>query len=97
MRATCERCGYVARSEDALDHDCEAILAEGKKGRGAILPDVKVRLVGTDGNAFAVLGKVRRAMERAGHGDRVKEFFAEATSGDYDHLLGTAMKWVDVS
>jgi hypothetical protein len=24
-------------------------------------------------------------------------FQAEATSGDYDHLLQTCMKWVDVS
>jgi hypothetical protein len=29
-------------------------------------PDVRVRLVATDGNAFAVLGRVRRAMTEAG-------------------------------
>jgi len=65
--------------------------------RPPILPDVKVRLTGSNGNAFAVIGKVKRAMERAGHRDRVKEFIAEATAGDYDHLLATCMMWVDIS
>ena len=39
---------------------------QGRGPRGATVdvryPDVRVRLVGTDGNAFAVLGRVRRAM-----------------------------------
>jgi hypothetical protein len=26
---------------------------------------------------------------------KVDSFFAEATSGDYDHLLQTTMAWVD--
>jgi hypothetical protein len=61
-------------------------------------PHVKVRLVGTDGNAFAVLGAVLRAMRNAGLAESVRsEFSAEATSGDYNHLLGTCMRWVDVS
>ncbi len=59
-------------------------------------PDVKVQLTGQDGNAFAVLGAVGRALRTAGHGDEVDEFMAEATSGDYGHLLATAMRWVDV-
>jgi hypothetical protein len=60
-------------------------------------PDIKVVLVGTDGNAFSVLGKVAAALRRAGHGDEVEAFTAEAMSGDYDHLLRTAMRWVTVS
>lgn len=60
-------------------------------------PDVTVQLVGRDGNAFAVLGAVRLALRRAGHGPAVlQEFTDEATSGDYDHLLCTAMRWVNV-
>ena len=52
---------------------------------------------GTDGNAFAVLGKVKQALKRAG-GDpaETSEFFEEATAGDYDHLLQTVMRWVTV-
>ena len=60
-------------------------------------PNVKVRLVGEDGNAFAILGRVTRAMRRAYVPKKERDaFMAEATSGDYDHLLGTVMKWVSV-
>ena len=62
-----------------------------------VLPDVKLRMVGEDGNAFVILGRASSAMRRAGHGDRIEEFRAEATSGDYDHLLQTTMKNCDVS
>ena len=56
-----------------------------------------VKLVGTDGNAFAILGKVTGALRRAGHTpEEVKQFQDEATAGDYDHVLQTCMKWVDV-
>jgi hypothetical protein len=53
-------------------------------------------LVGTDGNAFAVLGKARRALRLAGRDDEWAAFQAEATSGDYDHLLATALDWFEI-
>ena len=60
-------------------------------------PDVRVRLTGKDGNAFAVIGAVTAALKRAGVPQAERDaFFREATSGDYDHLLATAMAWVDV-
>lgn len=59
-------------------------------------PDVIVRLSGTDGNAFAVLGKVQHALERAGLAEEVSDFRAEATAGDYDALLQCCMRWVTV-
>lgn len=60
-------------------------------------PTVSVQLLGGDGNAFAVLGVVRRALRRAGVADdEVSRFFDEATGGDYDHLLATVMRWVEV-
>jgi len=59
-------------------------------------PDVKVKLVGEDGNAFAILGRCSKAARRAGlSGDEIKEFTNEATSGDYDNLLMTCMKYFD--
>ena len=58
--------------------------------------DVKVKLVGNDGNAFTILGTVRTALKRAGHKDLAAEFMKEAMSGDYDHLLQTAMEYVEV-
>lgn len=58
-------------------------------------PDVKVELIGQNGNAFSILGRVSKALKRAGHAEAAKEFLAEATTGDYDHLLATAMAYVD--
>jgi hypothetical protein len=59
-------------------------------------PNVKVRLVGQDGNAFAIMGRVTRALRRAGvKADEIKAYTDECTSGDYDHLLATTMRWVD--
>lgn len=60
-------------------------------------PNVKVKLVGTDGNAFALIGLVSKALKSAGVASaEVSEFRTEAMSGDYDNLLQTCMKWVNV-
>lgn len=56
-----------------------------------------VRLLGEDGNAFAILGRVSRALKRAGFSDEyIEGYVEEATSGDYDHLLQVTMGYVDV-
>ena len=61
-------------------------------------PKIKVRLTGRDGNAFAILGAVNAALRHAGvSAEERKQFADEATSGDYDHLLRTAMRWVEVA
>lgn len=61
-------------------------------------PDIKITLVGTDGNAFAVLGKTTGALRRAGVSKEQRdEFMKAATSGSYDHLLQTVMQWVEVA
>ena len=58
-------------------------------------PEVYVPLVGEDGNAYAILGRVSKALKRAGVSkEEVAEFHAEATSGDYDNLLRTVISWV---
>jgi hypothetical protein len=61
-------------------------------------PNIKVRLTGTNGNCFVILGKVKQALIR-GHvpAEEIEKWQEEATSGDYDHLLVTCMKWVEVS
>jgi hypothetical protein len=60
-------------------------------------PDITVPLTGTDGNAFAVLGKVSRALRQAGVSQAERDAFTqEATASDYDRLLQTVMRWVDV-
>ena len=53
-----------------------------------------LKILGEDGNAFAILGKVSRiANQNNMDWDSIKE---EATSGDYDHLLQTMMKHFEV-
>jgi hypothetical protein len=61
-------------------------------------PEVHVKLVGKDGNAFAIIGRVRSALQRAGvPNEQIKAYTDEATSGDYNHLLQGTMRWVDAS
>jgi hypothetical protein len=61
-------------------------------------PNVKVKLVGSNGNAFAILGKVKNALYKAKvPSAEISAFLVEAKSGDYDNLLTTCCKWVDVS
>ncbi len=57
--------------------------------------NIKVKLIGEDGNAFAILGRVVRALRRGGRGDLVEEFLKEAKSGDYTHLLATVLEYVE--
>ena len=59
-------------------------------------PNIKVQLTGTGGNAFSILGKVIKALKKEATVDQIKEFQEEAMSGDYNNLLMTCMKWVDV-
>jgi hypothetical protein len=61
-------------------------------------PWVEVRLTGTDGNALAIVARVRRALEHFGvDDDECEAFVHEALSDGYDNVLATAMKWVAVS
>lgn len=60
-------------------------------------PEINVPLVGEDGNAFSILGRVKRLMRRADLPDSEWEaFHTEATSGDYNNLLMTVMRWFEV-
>ncbi len=56
-----------------------------------------VKLIGQDGNAFAIMGRVKQALRRAGADkEYIDKYLNEATSGDYDHLLVVSMEYVDV-
>lgn len=58
---------------------------------------IKVQILGNDGNAFAILGKVQKVMIDNGVSSKIiYEYVDEATSGDYNHLLKTTMKYVDI-
>ena len=59
--------------------------------------NVEVELVGGNGNAFAILGKVARAMRYAGVEKAViDQYRKEAMGGDYDNLLAVTMDYVEV-
>lgn len=61
-------------------------------------PKIEVELIGQDGNAGAIVGRVVRALQRNGVGkEEIAAFREEAYSGDYDNLLRTCMEWVNVS
>lgn len=61
-------------------------------------PEIKVKLVGTDGNAFAIMGNVQKALRRAGVSkEEIDLYLKESMSGDYDNLIATACRWVSVS
>jgi hypothetical protein len=60
------------------------------------LTDAVVELTGKDGNAFLILGLVRRAILNSNHPELAENFMREATASDYEHLLNVCMRYVDV-
>lgn len=49
---------------------------------------VEVQLEGQDGNAFSILGRTTKALQRAGAPQEVVDaYLAEAQAKDYEHLL----------
>lgn len=52
-------------------------------------------LEGIDGNAYAVVGYVRRAMKEVGFTKvEIEDFDTRAKSGDYDNLLHVSLEMV---
>ena len=60
------------------------------------LTDITVKLTGEDGNAFAIIGRVRAALRKNGRADLVEAFSRDSMFGDYDHLLQTCLRYVIV-
>lgn len=60
-------------------------------------PEITVRLTGENGNAFNILSICLKTMRQSGLSQEERDaFYAEATSGNYDHLLATCMEWFNV-
>ena len=56
-----------------------------------------VKLVGEDGNAFSIMGRVKQALKRAGADkEYIDEYLKEATVADYSYLLTVSMEYVNV-
>ena len=59
---------------------------------------IEVQLTDNDGNAFAIMGQVSRALRNAGATpEEISQYQSESMSGDYDNLLRVAMEWVEVA
>jgi hypothetical protein len=55
-------------------------------------------LVGTDGNVFAIIGKVSATLKKAGQPDKAREFSAKAmSSASYGAVLCLCSEYVEVS
>lgn len=60
-------------------------------------PEISVKLVNEDGNALAIVARVRTALKQYGvPSDLIEKFTNEALSGDYVQVLTTVMEWVRV-
>jgi hypothetical protein len=56
-----------------------------------------VKLIGQDGNAFSIMGRVKKALMQAGADkEYVERYLQKATVGDYSYLLDVSMEYVNV-
>lgn len=61
-------------------------------------PDIKVRLVGFDGNIFSIMGRITVAMKAAGVSDSEQFHFIDEVTGcdSYEDALLICAGWVSV-
>ena len=61
-------------------------------------PNITVKLLGENGNAFNLIGIVCRELRKNGvPKEEIDLFMKQATAGTYDDLLITCMEWVNVT
>jgi len=81
-----------------LDLAADEYIEATNKAGGIKFPQVEVQLSGEDGNAFGIIGRVSKAMKRAGIDKAdIDAYTSEAMSDDYNHLLNVTMNTVKVS
>ena len=55
------------------------------------------KLIGEDGNVFAIIGKVSSTLKKAGQKEQAEEFKNKAfNAGSYDEVLQLAMEYTEV-
>jgi len=110
LKALCDEADVAFKGDDEPEEEKEYLknhhILDEADDSGTKYPSIKVKLVGNDGNAFAVMGRVREALKsglrKLGKtsqeiANEVALYTKEATSGDYDNLLATSVRWVSVS
>lgn len=66
-------------------------------GIGPSNPLPVCRLIGTDGNVFAIIGNVQRALREAGPPERASAFVGQAFQAQsYDEVLQLCLEYVEV-
>lgn len=63
-------------------------------------PNIKflIERSGPSGNAFWIIGKIRKEMVKNGvPAGIIANFINESTSGDYEHLLSVCQEYVDLT
>ena len=55
-----------------------------------------VKLIGEDGNAFAIMGKVEEALRKSENPEMASKYLEEVVQGDYNHLLRVTTKYVNI-
>jgi len=83
-------------SSDEKSSDEKTYLKPNEDPDGVRYPSVYVPLVGEDGNAFSIMGRVSQALRRANVSpEEIKLYQKESMSGNYDNLLRTVTRWVN--
>lgn len=60
-------------------------------------PNITVRFLGQPHQPFPILAAVRAALRESEiPANEIAAFTAEATSGDFDHLMTVARRWVNI-
>ena len=60
-------------------------------------PKPVCQLVGTDGNVFSIIGRVKRTLVEVGEVEQAAEFVEKTShAGSYDEVLLLCMEYVDV-
>lgn len=68
-----------------------------REGKNAMPEKPVVKLIGTDGNVFSIIGNVSHALKRAGQPDKAEEFTNRALASEsYDAVLRLAMTYCKV-
>ena len=79
------------------DKDCILNQFKTEKNESNSNSKPKLKLVGTDGNAFSVLGRMIDCLRHHGYSsEELKAIKEEAISGDYNKVLATACKYCEV-
>ena len=94
---------YPKGTVGIVDGETFFILADGKRipfsstFSQAHLQRAKCKLVGTDGNAFAIIGNARRALREFGAPHSVIQAMQQqAMKGEYFNVISTVMTYLEV-